>query len=195
MMNAFALTTSNLRSQGCFELDRKICKSKNSGFCEAVYVANKKSSEECKNMTPKNIRNVCGSSNAHLFDNEKDCINAKPNNSCPENVSMINASHLDILYSCKSIQLELCQKVCGSRYNLIDIRNFFQTNRKPGVACIDVSTNEFKLGTTYSDDKSRVKCLEKHRGNDSWCINYNHEINGINLGAFVQCAGKIDPTK
>ena len=108
MMNAFALTTSNLRSQGCFELDRKIYKSKNSGYCEAVYVASKKSSEECKNMTPENIRNVCGSSNAHLFDNEKDCINAKSNRACPEKISMINASHVEILFSCKSIQLELC---------------------------------------------------------------------------------------
>ena len=72
-----------------------------------------------------------------------------------------------------------------------DIREFFQTNRKPGVTCLDNSIAEEKNGAKYSQDPIRNSCMEEHQGNSAWCIVYNRKLADVPFGAFVQCAGKI----
>lgn len=181
---------STMRGQGCGQLDRKICKSKHSGFCEAVYIASENASPECKSLSPANIEQVCGDREAKLFNSDSECVAPVPSNDCPKEIGDVRQSDIEKLYSCPAIQPSLCKQLCGSRYDSIDIRNFYQTDRKPGVTCIDGSSEDQRNGVAYNEDPVRKSCTENHQGNSAWCVSYNKSHNGVNYGAFVQCVGK-----
>jgi hypothetical protein len=189
--NGQPLSSSSMKNMGCNNITRKICKSSKTGYCEAVYVNNPNASEACKNFEPQNIESVCGSSTAQLFDSDMECINPLQGGNCPRTIQEIETRHVEGIYQCLSIQKDLCREVCGARYDKIDVRNFYQTGRKPGLLCMDETLDQTKNGVNLYQDPSRASCLETHEGVMKWCINYNKSYNGIDLGAFVACAGRI----
>lgn len=184
------IPASTMRSNGCGDLTRKICKSKHTGVCEAVYVASENASAECKEKSPQNIENVCGDRNAKLFSSDSECVAPVTALNCPLEITEIKQTDVERLANCPSVQLPLCKEVCGVRYDYVDIRNFYQTDRKPGVTCIDGSDEDMRNGVAYSEDPIRKSCTENHQGNAAWCVSYNKSFNGVKFGAFVQCVGK-----
>jgi hypothetical protein len=185
------LSTSAMKQQGCNDVQRKVCKSSKTGYCEAVYIASDSAPQACKDFTPANIEAVCGSENASLFDTDKACIYPRESASCPKDVASITPDDVKKLYKCPALQKELCVQACGARYDTIDVRNFFQTDRAPGVLCQDTSAEKLKNGVRLTEDDSRKTCTEVHEGVSKWCTNYNKTMSGTNLGAFVQCQGVI----
>lgn len=173
------LSKSSMRAHGCHELDRMVCKNEKSRLCEAVYVAKPDASPECKDQTLANIKQVCGTETALLFTNDKECIGAVPDESCPQQLNKISKSHIQNIYKCENLHLELCKSVCGPSYSGLDVRNFMQTGGKSGVVCID------------GNSAPRTDCQEVHQGNSKWCISYNKIINKIDFGFYFQCAGKF----
>ncbi len=188
------LSPSSMMGQGCKDLDRRSCKSEITGHCEAVYLASKKASLKCKNISKENVKNVCGDKNAKIFKSETECIGVKTDQKkCPKNLKSITQDSVKLLYSCPNLHKSLCKKICGARYNHSEVREFYQTDRQPGVICLDTSNEEIKAGEHYSKDPVRTKCTEIHSGISSWCIGYNYEIGTVKLGAFFKCGGKIRP--
>jgi hypothetical protein len=185
------LSPSNMRSSDCNELTRKICKSKNTGFCEAVYIAKDKADKRCLEKSYQNIINVCGTESAKLFSNDKECVGSLSNKNCPSDLKDLKQSHVENIAGCVHLHKALCKKVCGARYDNIDVRQFFQTGRKPGLLCQDVSIEEVKAGVKYSADSQRAQCQEIHQGNFTWCTNVENSWNGVVFGAFVQCQGRM----
>lgn len=177
---------------GCHDVTRKICKSIKTGLCEAVYIATDKATKECKEtITPQNIENVCGSRDSKLYNSDMECIGPVQGKNCPAQIDGIKAEHVEGIYQCLSIQKSLCYAACGARYDKIDVRNFFQTEGKPGLLCMDESIENIKNGVSLTEDKMRKSCLEVHQGVMEWCINYNLSYNGVSFGAFLQCAGRM----
>ena len=97
------------------------------------------------------------------------------------------------LYKKTSLHKKLCNSLCGKRYNKIEIRDGFQVESNKIVVCLDTSTEELKNNIKYSKARNFNKCDETHGGSlGEWCISYNKKYKGINLGAYLQCAGLIN---
>lgn len=179
-------------SKGCKDLDRRSCKSEITGHCEAVYLASSKASKECKIISKANVKNVCGNKEAKIFKSETECIaEKKVQINCPPNLKSITQDSVKLLYACPKLHKSLCKNICGARYDHVEVREFYQTGRQPGVICLDTSTDEIKAGEDYGQDPVRIKCTEVHSGISSWCIGYNYEVGSVKLGAFFKCGGKI----
>lgn len=188
------LSKSSLRSQGCDEITQKFCVEPSTNKCLGVYVALSTASEKCKNATPGNIQSVCGSPDAKIFETGKECMMSQANitqDKAIKNIKDIKQSNIEQVYSYTGLHKNLCKELCGSRYDKNDIRNFNQTGGKPGLLCSDESMEASKNGMKYTDDPTRKSCLETHAGNYTWCINYNKSFNGVDFGAFVACAARI----
>lgn len=140
------------------------------------------------------MENTCGDKNAKLYNTGKECILAhtklNPNKS-PKTIQALKKSDIEKIYSYVDLHKDICREACGARYDLIDIRNFFQTERKPGLACSDQNLNKIKNGINLKDDPQRKSCTEIHSGVFRWCINYNKVLNGIDFGPYIQCAGRL----
>lgn len=184
------LSKSSLRSKGCEDITQKFCRDKQNN-CVGVYVATEKASQKCKSITPNNIELVCGIKTAHLFDTSKSCVlEEAPKPISPKSVETLTQNDVNKIYLYTDLHKEICSKICGVRYDGIDVRNFIQTSSKPGLLCIDDSVDE-KNGMKLSEDEIRMNCTEKHRANDSWCVTYDRVFNHVSYGAFLQCMGKI----
>lgn len=185
---------SSMLRQGCKDLDRRSCKSEITGHCEAVYLASPKASKDCKKISKENVKNICGHIKAKIFKSETECIGVlKDQKNCPTDLQSITQDSVKSLYSCPKLHKSLCKKICGARYDHVEVREFYQTGRQPGVICLDTSSDEVKAGENYSKDPVRTKCTEVHSGVSSWCIGFDYEIGSVKLGAFFKCGGKIRP--
>lgn len=175
----------------CRHTIRKICKHQKTAQCEAVYLPDTASEPSCENERLAVIAATCGSTDAPLFETSTACISPEPLASCPRSMDKISAADIDTLYRCPALHASLCERLCGARYSTIDIRNFYQLDGKPGILCQDMSLDAVKKGVSLTDDPNRQSCLEVASGNYQWCINYNKQLNGVELGAHVACAGRI----
>lgn len=187
--HGYPLSESSMRSYGCKDIIGRTCKSSKTGYCEAVYVATEKATEECKARTVDNIEKVCGSRNAKIFATSKECIGTQAEG--PPTIRDLKQKDIDRIYLYSKLHGDLCREVCGPRYDATDVRNFRQTGRKPGLACVDSSTEAKKNGTLLLGDRNRAECSEIHRGVYDWCVGYGKNWNGIDFGPFLQCLGKI----
>lgn len=188
-----SLSPSNMKSQGCNDITQKACRNNKTNICEGVYVANPTATQVCKDYTSVNIENVCGTKDAKIFKTHKECVlsETKVPKKQPKSLSDIKQSDIEQIYTFTKLHKNLCNDVCGARYDKIDVRQFHQTNRKSGVVCLDDSIDDIKNGVKFSDDAMRYSCLETHAGVFKWCINYNKSLNNVDFGAFLQCAGRI----
>ncbi len=104
------------------------------------------------------------------------------------------------LYRCPALYRNLCQGVCGARYEDTDIREAWQLPKgERAVVCLDPSMSVIKNGSPYSEDRERHGCYttaERHSaggGSRTWCVQINNVYNGRKLGAYLQCAARLDP--
>lgn len=177
---------------------RRICRLA-SKQCIPVYVGSSET-EFCKKYNAQKIEAACGSADAVLYASDTECLQPeidaaqKENSACPESIDKIQKSDVMQLYKCKDLHQSLCAAACGVRYDGTDIRDFWQTPEGHlGLTCIDGSREEVKNGVSLAEDSIRKSCTEEHvaAGIRKWCIVYNRSVNGVDLGAYVQCVGRL----
>ena len=187
------LSPSQMQSQGCHDLERKSCKSLLTGHCEAIYLATSKASQECQKISQASLKTICGDDPSNLYPSETECVGSKKIKvKCPKNMKSMTQKDVEHLYACPDLHQELCLKLCGSRFDHSEIREFYQTGRKPGLICLDGSNAIMKTGVAFDQDPVRKKCMDVHTGISKWCINHDYKIGKIKLGAFFKCGAKME---
>jgi hypothetical protein len=110
---------------------------------------------------------------------------------CPPAYSGLRSIDVPKIAACRAIHKDVCQEVCGARYDTLEVRNFVQTGHNAGLLCLDTSMAPMKNGVSFVEDPGRASCLEVHEGTFRWCTNFNKSVNGVDFGAYVQCHGQI----
>ena len=107
---------------------------------------------------------------------------------------------LNQLYRCTGLHRNLCQSVCGTRYENFEVRNAMQLPKgERALVCLDPSISVMKNGCPYSYDRERHGCyvgIEGRKtggGGRTWCVQLNNVYEEIKLGAYLQCAARLDP--
>ncbi|HBA60597.1 MAG TPA: hypothetical protein DCZ92_07225 [Elusimicrobia bacterium] len=103
------------------------------------------------------------------------------------------------LHQCPALYKKLCYSVCGPRYDESEVRGAAQLQAgEKAVLCVDFSMAMEKNGVSYASDRTRHKCFDgaqRHSaggGTRSWCLQYNYTYKRRKLGAYLQCASRLD---
>lgn len=107
---------------------------------------------------------------------------------------------LNQLYRCTALHRSLCQDVCGTRYEDFEVRNAVQLPKgERALVCLDPSISVMKNGSPYAYDRERHGCYRGIEGRPAggggrtWCVQLNNVYEEIKLGAYLQCAARLDP--
>ena len=196
----------------CPATRRRICKNTKND-CMAVYTSEREYDPQCARIDAKKIERMCGTPYPVFYNNSKDCFDLPVSMNCPRSIRDVTQKDVAQLYACRDLYTDICTAVCGERYTETDVRKFWQLNGQFGLACIDGSTEEYKYGGSYQEDRSRHGCFAALEGREDmasqvpgglpeihgaaggrrmWCVKYNYTVNGtVELGAHVACVGKL----
>ncbi len=104
------------------------------------------------------------------------------------------------IYRCPALYRDLCIDVCGARYENSEVREAMQLPKSErAVVCLDPSISVIKNGSPYCEDRERHACYSGIEGRSAggggrtWCVQLNNVYGGIKLGAYLQCAARLDP--